>query len=102
MKTAAEIRIAYLRDYGLSEEEIQQNLLDFPPTSVEEEQAEFDAWEECKKIDLSWLSKYMEEKRREHNIPEGQTFAFCTQCNMPVKSDENGNWYCNHLDERQK
>lgn len=102
MKTATEIRILYLKDRGLSEEEIQQDLLDFPPKSVEEEQAEFDAWEECKKIDLSWLPKYMEEKRKEFNIPEGKMFCFCTQCNMPVKSDEYGNWYCNHLDERPK
>ena len=102
LMTATEIRIQWMQEHGLDEAEIQQSLIDDPPISIEIEQADLDATREIKKIDLSWLPDRIREIKVKNGVSPDAKCAVCLQCEEIIQSDEEGNWWCSHLDERKK
>jgi hypothetical protein len=103
--TPTEIRVQWMREYGLSEEEIQESLSDDPPVSIETEQKELDAVRSLNelnnKIDWGKFSKRYAEIKKKNNFPEDKSCMVCMKCEKIVQFD-NGYGYCDHFDERPK
>lgn len=108
---ALELRLEWMRLHGLDEQEIKYYLEVDPPVDAEEEKKELEAMLNIKRMEADGtmkkmhdnLQRTMKEIYLENGLPEGTTnVTVCTLCRMIVQSDEHGNFYCNHFDERPK
>jgi hypothetical protein len=110
MDEALKIRLQWMREYGIPEDEWQQILLDNPPVSVEKEQQELEAVRKVQELnkelkETKFFERLSEELRvikRENGLPEDYKGIICTLCRKPVLYDEQGKGYCDHVDERPK
>ncbi len=108
---ALDIKLEWMRLHGLDEQEIKYYLEVDPPEDIEVEKKELEATKHIRQMEadgtldkiLSDMIRTMKEIYLENGLPEDTTnVPICTQCRVIIKSDEHGNWYCNHLDERPK
>lgn len=99
---AKAIRLQWMTEYGLTQDEMEQCLIDDPPISVEIEQKELEAVRNVREMDTSWLGDLMKEIYKENGLPEDSKLMVCISCRKPVQFDEEGNGYCDHFDERPK
>lgn len=97
------LRRIWLRDYGPSQEEIDEMCdIDECPGTLEEEVENIYAIQRLRDFDITGM---LEEVRKKQlaittrlNLPVG-TFV-CLGCEKQVLSDEHGNFYCDCHDER--
>jgi hypothetical protein len=93
---AKALRIQWMTEYHLTEEEMAESLIYDPPSDVQKEQEELDAVRHCATIDFSWLKDLHKEIYKENGLPEDTTGRIiCIACRKLVWFDEKGLAYCN-------
>lgn len=104
LNPARDMRIKWMTEYGIPEDEIQECLEIDPPVNLAEETSQLEAVHKIKKLNASGLDakikKLMDDIKKENGYTEN--YMLCLRCRKAVEFDDDGNAYCDHLDERPK